>query len=115
MSSIKIENIVAHNLGRISHDDAHKVKFILLNNGVLLFGKVEWHKDLMNSYTDHQTNVSVVAAGTIPQHIAAVDLSEENWGGWKSTGYGVLTPDEYRESIRNVLLLHEEEITSLSK
>jgi hypothetical protein len=103
------------NLGSISENSAHKTKFILLDDGVLLFGKVEWHKDLAANYTRNASEVSVVAAGTVPNDIAAADLSEESWGGWKSTGYDVRTPIEFRESIRTALLPYKEEIERLSK
>ena len=103
------------NLGRISDDSSHKIKFVLFNNGVLLFGKVEWHKDLVNSYAAANPDLMVIAAGTVPRDIDIVDLSDENWGGWKSTGYKVHTPPEYRERIRNTLLPFKVEIAGLSK
>lgn len=112
MSNTPIDRIVVENLGTISNTAEHKVKFILLENGVLLFGKVEWHKDLMNSYTGEKSS-NVVAAGSIPEFIDATDLSEMAWGGWKSTGYNVLTPLDYRVRIMEALLPYKKEIEGL--
>ncbi len=114
MSNSSIEHIVVHNLGIISSNSEHKVKFILLESGILLFGKVEWHKDLMDIFAGEKAG-SVVAAGSIPKDIDAADLSETTWGGWKSTGYKVVTPPEDRAQIREALLPFKEEIEGLLK
>ncbi len=115
MSNSPVEHINVKNLGRISSIAEHKVKFILLDNGVLLFGKVEWHKDLMDNYLGDESNIIVIAAGSIPTDIETADLEDSDWGGWKSTGYKVLTPPEYRAQIRDALLPYRDEITKLLK
>ncbi len=115
MSTASTLNIVIQNLGSISKVAEHKVKFILLDNGVLLFGKVEWHKDLMDAFVGDKANRIVIAAGSLPENVGTADLGDDAWGGWKSTGYKVLTPLEYRDKIHAALLPYNKEIEVLSK
>jgi hypothetical protein len=94
-------NIRVKNLGEISGDQDSKVKFILFEDGTLLFGKCQWHKDLATAAKVDET-MKVVGAGVVSSNIE--DTSDEAWGGWKSTGYGIVTPIEIRQTIRNALI-----------
>ena len=96
-------NIEIRNLGAVSEDEKSKAKFILLESGVLLFGRVQWHKDLaLAAGIDEQ--IKIIGAGVVPESVKDVELQDEAWGGWKSTGYDVITPVELRTDIRNALV-----------
>ncbi len=115
MTLFSCDRISARSLGRISDSPADPIKFILLDDGLLLFGKAQWHKDLMRAHlAERGAPRDVVAAGTVPSDIAARGLDDEDWGGWKSTGFGVRTPIEYRAAIREALLPFAGEIAGLS-
>lgn len=94
-------NIILRNLGNISGDDASKIKFILLDDGTLLYGRVEWHKDLVSAAELGQ-DIRVVGAGVVPRDVH--DTRDESWGNWKSTGYNVVTPVELQKEIMNVFV-----------
>lgn len=86
-------------LGVLSTDVSAKEKFILTDGGILLFGRVLYHKELVHRQFKRE-DVRVIAAGTIPDDYSS-DL--ENWG-WKSTGYGIVTDQELRPNIVNKIL-----------
>lgn len=108
-------NIYVNNLNIVSGDSTSKIKFILLEDGTLLFGKCKWHKDLVESTQGVNSTLKVIAAGVIPNDIVNVDLESEYWGGWESTGYKVVTPEVLRNTIRESLLTFSHEINSLYK
>lgn len=95
-------DIQVQNSGVVSGDAASKVKFILLEDGRLLYGKCQWHKDLAKDVCIDES-MKVLGAGVFPDNIQEVSIEEDVWGGWKSTGYNVVTPLELRQSIRNAL------------
>jgi hypothetical protein len=90
-------NITLVNLREVS--EGEKIKFILLEDGRLLYGTCKWHKDLGES--GNIGSCKVVGAGVIPSHIPTAD--DEDWGNWQSTGYEVITPTDLRESIKEAL------------
>ncbi len=106
-------NIVVKNLGVVSDDEKSLVKFILLDNGILLFGRVKWHKDLLDAYREAGADATVVAAGIAPKNIGKTTVKDDVWGGWQSTGYGIITPDEYKGDIKGALKPFEQEINRL--
>lgn len=93
--------ITLHNLGDVSGDETSKVKFILLDDGMLLYGKAKWHKDLADE-VDLSKDTHVVGAGVVPENIR--DTSDEAWGYWKSTGYNIVTPPEAQKEIMDAFL-----------
>ena len=110
-----LERIAVLNLGPISGVPTHPIKFILLEDGTLLFGKVEFHKDLMRAHLNGRLDSPVViAAGSVPEDIEACGLDVGDWGGWKSTGFDVRTPVAYRSAVRDALLPFAREIAGLS-
>lgn len=86
-------------LGVLSNEKSAREKFILLEDGTLLFGRVLYHKDLAKEYVGRE-NVRVVAAGTLPQEEVEVI---EGWG-WKSTGYHIETKEEMKTTIVRAIL-----------
>ena len=97
-------NIQIKNLGQVSGEETSKIKFILLEDGTLLYGKCQWHKDLATAAGIGE-EVKVVGAGVVPDNMEALD--DDAWGEWKSTGYSVITPLEFRESICKALFSFE--------
>jgi hypothetical protein len=95
-------NIQPRNLGIVSGDEHSKVKFILLEDGMLLYGKCQWHKDLEVA-AKFGDPIKVIGAGVVPENIQGVSIEDNAWGDWKSTGYEVVTPTEFREPVRNAL------------
>ncbi len=86
-------------LGVLSTDRAALEKFILTDDGTLLFGTVLYHKELTLNY--YKTgNVKVTAAGTIPE----TNLFDLDRWGWKSSGYGVVTEPELRPKIAELII-----------
>ena len=98
-------NIIVKNLGSVSGDKSSPIKFILLEDGTLLFGNCTWHKDLgIAAHVDD--TLHVIGAGVVPENISKAGIEDKaSWGDWRSTGYGTVTPIELRESIRRALLL----------
>jgi hypothetical protein len=45
--------------------------------------------------------------------VSKAPLDESYWGEWKSSGYDVVTPPQYREVIKNALQSFETEINRL--
>jgi hypothetical protein len=96
-------NIKPHDLGIVSGDEESKIKFILLENGTLLYGKCEWHKDLAMAAKVGE-NAKVIGAGVVPENIAEASIEDNVWGEWKSTGYGVVTSLALRKDIQKALM-----------
>lgn len=71
-----------------------KKKFVLTGDIVLYFGVVTYHKDLEPFFK----GAKVIGAGTIPSPLVSFE-DIEAWGGSKSTGYEVETPEALREEI----------------
>jgi hypothetical protein len=92
-------------LGVLSTEIAAREKFILADDGTLLFGRVLYHKELA-LYQFGRDDIRVVAAGVIPDGNVS-DL--ESWG-WKSTGYGIITDQELRPNIVNKILKYRENL-----
>lgn len=107
--------INVHNLKIVSGDEASKIKFVLLEDGTLLFGKCKWHKDLVETYRGVDPALKVLGAGVVPKDIENVGLESEYWGNWESTGYKVVTTEILRSSVRKSLLPFSNEINSLCK
>lgn len=99
-------------LGNLSDEEHSKVKFILLDNGDLLFGKCKWHKDLQDASSYKTESVQVVGAGTVPLDVDGF-MDDEKWGGWKSTGYSVITPDNIRKQIVEAFKVYKGETPGL--
>ncbi len=106
-------NIVVKSLGAISDDENSFVKFILLEENILIFGKCLWHKDLIVALYGKEVDALVIAAGILPKDVSKVPLDDEYWGQWRSSGYGVVTPKEYRAVIQDVMRSFESEINTL--
>jgi hypothetical protein len=100
-------------LGIISGEDAGIVKFLLLEDGALIFGKCYWHKDLVMAFYGKAVNVTVLAAGVLPRDVSKASLDEDAWGGWLSNGYNIVTPQALRLTIKEVLTSFESEINRL--
>jgi len=96
-------NITVKNLGQVSGDHTSLTKFLLFENGILLCGICQWHKDLAVA-ANVDEKVKVVGAGVVPVNIREASIEDDVWGGWKSTGYGITTPPELREGIREALI-----------
>jgi hypothetical protein len=94
-------------LASSSEDEKARSKFILLEDGTLLFGRCMYHKDLYSAFCNDDTKkeqeVIVLAAGTVPDDVN-ISLEDERWGGWKSTGYNVITPLYLRKSIQDAFI-----------
>lgn len=106
-------NILVKSLGVISQDENSFVKFILLTDNVLVFGRCVWHRDLVIALYGKDAHVTVIAAGVLPKDVSKAPLDEAYWGDWKSSGYEVVTPPEYRTTIKSVMISFEEEINAL--
>lgn len=89
--------------------EGSQVKFILLTDGRLLYGRCMYHKDLANAFFDSEeerNTLVVVGAGIVPENRVAQIEDEEAWGYWKSTGYKVVTEEKLREKIREAFILY---------
>ena len=106
-------DITVKNLGIISPQGSGLVKFVLLDEAILLFGKCEWHRDLIIALYGEDVPVTIIAAGVLPKDVSKVSLNDEYWGDWKSSGYGVVTPSPYKRTIKDSLLSFEQEINHL--
>jgi hypothetical protein len=106
-------DITVKSLGVISDDEHSFVKFVLLEENILVFGKCLWHKDLVLAFYGHDDNVEIIAAGVLPKDVSKVPLDGKYWGDWRSSGYEVTTPPEYRSTIQKVLSAFEQEINRL--
>lgn len=106
-------NISVKSLGIVSGEEGGYVKFVLLPDQVLVFGRCIWHKDLVIAFYGKEVDVAIVGAGILPKNVSSVPLDDEYWGEWKSSGYEIITPPEYRGLIRSVLTSFETEINSL--
>jgi hypothetical protein len=106
-------DITIKNLGVISDEEGSFVKFVLLEEKILAFGKCLWHKDLIIALYGQDTSVSITAAGILPKDVSKTPLDDEYWGQWRSNGYDVITPPEYRSLIQKALLSFESEINTL--
>ncbi len=105
--------ISVKSLGIVSGDEHGVVKFVLLEEDILVFGKCVWHKDLVIAFYGEEVNVTVLAAGVLPKDVSKVPLDDSYWGEWRSSGYNVITPPEYRNTIKEALLSFEQEINRL--
>lgn len=106
-------NIEVKSLGVISDEENGFVKFVLLEENILVFGKCLWHKDLVVAFYGKEVEVIVTAAGILPKDVSKVPLDDEYWGEWKSSGYDIVTPPQYRNTIKEALLSFEQEINRL--
>ena len=93
------------NLGILSNDEKAKVKFILTEEGDLLYGKCLWHKDL-SAHVKLLPTVEIIGAGIVPDDMETCSIDDAEWGDWKSTGYGVTTPQELKFPIKEAFFLH---------
>lgn len=91
--------ITITDLGTLSEDEKAKNKFILTEDGVLLFGKCLQHKDL-SSYAKLPVATKIIGAGVVPDDMETCSIDDSEWGEWKSTGYGVRTPPELKFPIK---------------
>jgi hypothetical protein len=106
-------NLIIKNIGIISQDKSSLVKFVLSEKNVLLFGRCLWHKDLVCTFYGDDVKIRVIAAGVVPKDVKNSTLIDEEWGAWKSSGYEVVTPEEYRGIIKDALSIFEDEINEL--
>ena len=106
-------NITVKSLGVVSGDENGFVKFVLLEDDVLVFGKCIWHRELVIAFYGKEVDVTVIAAGVLPKDVSKAPLDESYWGEWKSSGYDVVTPPQYREVIKIALQSFETEINRL--
>jgi hypothetical protein len=94
-------DIRVEKLEQVAGDENSKVKFILLEDGRLLCGKCQWHKDLALA-AGLDDSIKIIGAGVMPAN--PQDTNDNVWGGWKSSGYDIVTPVELREEIRTALI-----------
>jgi hypothetical protein len=106
-------NIIVKSLGVVSGEENGFVKFVLLEENILVFGKCLWHKDLIIAFYGKEVDVMIIAAGVVPKDVSKVPLDEAHWGDWKSSGYNVVTLPEYRSVIQEALRSFEQEINRL--
>lgn len=92
-------NIEVINLGDVSKENNHKRKFVLLDDGRLIFGKVQWHKNLVEAAGID--NPIVIGAGVVPEDL--ISDTDDAWGEWKSTGYEIVTSPDFREAVKTAL------------
>lgn len=94
------------------------VKFLYFREneeGILLFGGHYQHKEVWAAYCDLASRnpedlPRFLGAGMLPCFAQNVSVEEEyRWGFWESVGYGVTTPPEIREEIRQACLCVDEE------
>jgi hypothetical protein len=81
-------------------------KFILLEDGRLLYGMCRYHKDLSTVYFSNQEEdgtLKVIGAGIVPEDVRT-DIEDSAWGGWESTGYDVVTPLYMRTMIQEAFI-----------
>lgn len=97
--------ITVINLGTLSDDERAKVKFILTEEGTLFYGKCLWHKDL-SIYAKLLPTLQIIAAGVVPDYVETCSIDDNEWGDWKSTGYGIITPPELMFPIKEAFFLH---------
>jgi hypothetical protein len=89
--------------------EGSQVKFILLADGRLLYGRCMYHKDLAVAFFDNEEErnmLTVIGAGVVPEDPATQIEDEEAWGYWKSTGYKVVTEEMLREKIREAFIVY---------
>ena len=98
-------NISITNLGVLSNEETAQTKFILTEDGVLLFGTCMWHKDL-SAQVKLSPNTKIIGAGIVPNDLTTCSIDEDEWGGWKSTGYGIVTPQELRFPIKEAFFAY---------
>lgn len=91
--------ITVTNLGVLSPDEKAQVKFILTEEGNLLYGKCLWHKDL-SLKAKLLPDTKIIGAGIAPDDLETCSIEGNEWGEWKSTGYGLVTPQELRFPIK---------------
>lgn len=106
-------NIIVKSLGVVSGEENGFVKFVLLEENILVFGKCLWHKDLIVALYGKEVDVMLIAAGVVPKDVSKVPLDEAYWGEWKSSGYNIVTPEEYKVTIQKALRSFESEINKL--
>ena len=97
--------ITITNIGTLSEDEKAKNKFILTEEGLLLYGKCLQHKDL-SVYVKLSPTTKIIGAGVVPDDMETCSIDDAEWGGWKSTGYGVRTPNELKFPIKEALFSH---------
>ena len=99
--------ITVINLGTLLDDEKAQVKFLLTEEGDLLYGKCLWHKDL-SAHIKLSPNVQIIAAGIVPDNMETCSINDNEWGNWKSSGYGVTTPQELRFPIKEAFFLRSQ-------
>lgn len=93
-------------LPTISDDIKSKTKFILLEDGKLLYGICKYHKDLGAAYYENQDGddvIKVIGAGVVPDDVRT-GIGDSAWGGWESTGYDIVTPHYMRTIIQEAFI-----------
>ena len=98
-------DITIRNLGSLTEDRNSATKFILIDTGVLFFGRCKWHNDLAIA-AKLPEEIVIIGAGVVPPNLETADISDAFWGGWKSSGYGIVTDEELRVHIYHALLPH---------
>ena len=90
----------------VSDSEDRKRKFIVLEDGRLLFGMCVYHKDLSSYFfrKKEKKDHCVVGAGVVPDDPSTSCDDILAWGKWVSTGYAVTTPPLLREEIRTALI-----------
>lgn len=107
MNTENLEITIIH-LPDIFSCEGSQVKFILLADGRLLYGRCMYHKDLTTVFFGNEegNTLTVIGAGIVPENPATQIEDEEAWGYWKSTGYKVVTEEMLREKIREAFILY---------
>lgn len=93
------------NVGTLSDDERAKNKFILTEDGLLIYGKCLQHKDL-STYVKLPVTTKIVGAGVVPDDMETCSIDDSEWGEWKSTGYGIRTPSELKFPIKEAFFSH---------
>ncbi len=97
--------IVVNNLGVLSDDERARVKFILTEEGNLLYGKCLQHRDL-SAHVKLSPTIRIIGAGVVPDDMETCSIDDNEWGDWKSTGYGITTPPELKFPIKEAFFSH---------
>ena len=87
--------------------EGSQVKFILIADGRLLYGRCMYHRDLSDAFFDNEeerNTLTVIGAGIVPEKRTTQIKDEEAWGYWKSMGYKVVTEETLREKIREAFI-----------
>jgi hypothetical protein len=100
--------ITCHYLGELSYDPQAKRKFIVTEDGRLFFGICLQHKDLA-LYIQLPPTTVIIGAGIVPEPHLLTSTDDVLWGGWRSFGYEIITPEDLRPHIMEALLYYTKE------